>query len=303
MIDENKLDLELIGQRLRIVRGKLSLDDFASALDIHKNTYRNYEKGVRPFGIELIFKLEDIGINSMWVLKREGTPFSNDNAFLETNADNHLLPSSFYEDLRSLSQTEENDIENNNFTNISETYREWDRVNDERDPRSHSQDRKGSEKKDNRTTYEPSFGSGRSMDAFAHIPLYEVKAAAGNGIVVSTEHVIDSLAFKNEWIHNELHVNPAHLYLIYVEGESMEPSLRPGDVILVDHSDNTARRDGIYVIRMDGALLVKRLQRLPGAKIRVSSDNPAYTPFEIDLVKVGDGVAVIGRVVWTGRKL
>ena len=72
---------------------------------------------------------------------------------------------------------------------------------------------------------------------------------------------------------------------------------------MVGHSDNTAKRDGIYVLRMDGALLVKRLQRLPGGIIKVGSDNPLYDPFEIDLSKIGDTVSVIGRVVWTGRRL
>lgn len=297
MIDDNKLDLEAIGQRLKEVRGKLSLDDFASVLDIHKNTYRNYEKGLRPFGVELIFKLEDIRVNSMWVVKGEGTPFIDGDNFGAIGPNEKILTSSFYENLRSLSKPDEGDKKNTDYPLMSDSYKERDRIYKERDHRSHSPVRKGS------SIEATSYDLGDTPGTFARIPLYDVKASAGNGATVNTEDVIDSLAFKNEWIHNELHVNPAHLYLIYVEGESMVPSLRPGDVILVDHSDNTAKRDGVYVLRMDGALLVKRLQRLPGAIIKVSSDNTLYVPFEINLSKIGDTVSIIGRVVWTGRRL
>lgn len=141
-------------------------------------------------------------------------------------------------------------------------------------------------------------------EEYALVPLYDVRAAAGHGAVVEEEKVTDSLAFKRQWIHQELHANPADLYLIYVDGESMEPTLRPGDVILVDRrSAQAVPRDGIYVLRMDGSLLVKRLQRLPGRKVKVTSDNPAYEPFELALDAPGEDLAIIGRVVWSGRRM
>lgn len=142
------------------------------------------------------------------------------------------------------------------------------------------------------------------IDEYAPVPLYDVQAAAGHGAVVGLESVTDMLLFKRVWIHQELHANPSDLYLIHVDGESMEPTLRPGDVILVDRRNAQAvPRDGIYVMRMDDTLLVKRLQRLPGRKVKVTSDNPAYDPFELSLDDPGDDLAVIGRVVWSGRRM
>ena len=73
----------------------------------------------------------------------------------------------------------------------------------------------------------------------------------------------------------------ADLFLIYVEGESMESTLRPGDMILIDRRDQTQEKDGIYVLRLDGTLLVKRLQKLPGGIIEVTSDNPAYRSYSL----------------------
>ncbi len=139
---------------------------------------------------------------------------------------------------------------------------------------------------------------------YALVPLYDVRAAAGYGAELAGEQITDALAFSRRWIHRELHASPADLYLIYVDGESMEPTLRAGDIILVDRRDGAAIPcDGIYVLRMDGALLVKRLQRLPGRRIRVVSDNPAYAPIELSLNSPGEDLAVIGRVVWSGRRL
>ena len=138
-------------------------------------------------------------------------------------------------------------------------------------------------------------------DEYIFLPLYDVRAAAGGGALVDTEQLLDVLAFKSTWIRAELRANPANLYLIYVEGESMEPTLRPGDLILVDRSE--AIRDGIFVLRLDDGLLVKRLQRLPGNQVKVTSDNPAYEPFTIDLGNPLPGLAVVGRVVWSGRRM
>jgi phage repressor protein C with HTH and peptisase S24 domain len=82
----------------------------------------------------------------------------------------------------------------------------------------------------------------------------------------------------------------------------MFPTLADGDDIMVDRSVAGARlHDGIYVLRRDDTLTVKRIAVHPGTrKITISSDNSTYPswpdcdPEEVD---------VIGRVVWAGRKI
>ncbi len=140
---------------------------------------------------------------------------------------------------------------------------------------------------------------------YIQIPLYDVRAGAGRGKVVESEHIVDALAFKEDWIRQELRASPADLRLINVSGDSMEPDLRAGDIILIDHTDTRASREGIYVIRMDGALLVKQLQRLPGGTVKVISRNQAYEPFTVPVASLeeANGFAIIGRVVWACRRL
>ena len=94
----------------------------------------------------------------------------------------------------------------------------------------------------------------------------------------------------------------ARLSIIRVEGDSMAPSLSAGDDILVDLGDSIGRlRDGIYVLRADDALVVKRLALHPvGRRVTVQSDNPAYP----DWPDCGiDEIHPVGRVIWAGRRI
>ena len=82
----------------------------------------------------------------------------------------------------------------------------------------------------------------------------------------------------------------------------MEGVLNDGDTILVNHA-HTAACDGLYVLRINDNLLVKRLQLIPGDIIRVISANDAYPTFEINLQDKTDDIAIIGRVEWFGRTI
>lgn len=145
-------------------------------------------------------------------------------------------------------------------------------------------------------------GEALESTEYVSLPLYDLRAAAGGGAIVESEQVVDVLKFKREWIARELHANQKDLCLLYVDGDSMEPELRPGDIILVDRSDVGPNRDGVYVLRMDESLLVKRLQRLPGGGLRVTSDNEKYEAFTIKF-REAINIAIIGRVVWAGRRM
>jgi phage repressor protein C with HTH and peptisase S24 domain len=152
---------------------------------------------------------------------------------------------------------------------------------------------------------EPAQGTDLSpplTEEHVYIPLFDVTASAGGGAVIEAELIEDTLAFKRSWLLTELRVRPEDLALVHVEGESMEPTLRPGDLILVNRHD-TAARDGIFLLRLDSTLLVKRLQRLPGGKLKVASDNPAYEPFVVSMEDDSQDLAIVGRIVWSGRRM
>lgn len=125
-------------------------------------------------------------------------------------------------------------------------------------------------------------------------------ASAGPGSLADDEAAQDSMAFGAKWL-KQLGTDPAKLSLISVDGDSMDPTLCDGDDIMVDHSAaERALRDGIYVLRMDDVLLVKRLALRPSGRLSIRSDNDRYPNW--DDVEPRE-VNIIGRVVWTGRRL
>lgn len=84
-----------------------------------------------------------------------------------------------------------------------------------------------------------------------------------------------------------------------IEGDSMAPTLCEGDLVLVDTADCYALRDGIYVLRSDSTLMVKRLSINPAShRVTILSDNASYPSFpDCDPASL----QAIGRVVWLGR--
>ncbi|MEW6486663.1 MAG: S24 family peptidase [Thermodesulfobacteriota bacterium] len=136
---------------------------------------------------------------------------------------------------------------------------------------------------------------------FAALPVYEPRASAGPGAEVPGERVVDWLHFKRSWLKNELGAAVDDLYLLYVEGDSMAPTLQPGDVILVKRWRTGPAREGIYVFRAYGAIHVKRVQFLANNAIKALSDNPANAAMVYPLDD--DQVEVIGRVVWAGKRM
>jgi phage repressor protein C with HTH and peptisase S24 domain len=145
-------------------------------------------------------------------------------------------------------------------------------------------------------------GNPVDLEEFVFIPRYNVKAAAGHGAWPEDESPRFSMAFRRYWVEHYLRVDPTQLSVIPVKGDSMEGVLNDRDVILINHADTEAM-NGVYVLRIDGHLVVKRVQRLPCNLLEVKSANEAYTPITIDLARDGDDFAVIGRVVWFGRQI
>ncbi len=109
------------------------------------------------------------------------------------------------------------------------------------------------------------------------------------------------VAFDASWITNTLKRKPGDLVAVTVQGDAMEPQLSAGNMVLVDTSQTNIPGDGTYVLEVDGAILVRRLQPLPAKEIEASCANPAYERFRF--TRDDEKVAVIGRVVWVGREV
>lgn len=139
-------------------------------------------------------------------------------------------------------------------------------------------------------------------DDFVLVPRYDVRAGAGGGQAIHDDAVVDHLAFKRDWIVGSLDLEPRRVALIEVHGDSMQPTLGDGDLILVDLRNGHMRQPGVYVIQHSGHLLVKRLAPRMDGGVDVISDNPAYAAERLGR-EAADVLVVIGRVVWSGGKI
>jgi hypothetical protein len=144
----------------------------------------------------------------------------------------------------------------------------------------------------------PDAGEGGPLKKIARL---NVHASAGQGAFAAQETPSDAMVFSEHMLRSLAGGDPSGLSMISVVGDSMEPTLTEGDDILVNRLDGRARlRDGIYVLRMGDALLVKRIACGPDAvQISIISDNEAY-PALVDVDP--RGVSLIGRVVWGGKR-
>ena len=139
-------------------------------------------------------------------------------------------------------------------------------------------------------------------DDLVEIPILKIEASAGFGAVAASEDALTRFGFDERWLRARTRAKKTDLSIIRFMGDSKEPTLHDGDEGLVDGSDNMNRlRDGIYVLRADDTIMVKRIALQPGSqRITISSDNPAYPTWK-DMER--SEMHIVGRVIWIGRAL
>lgn len=109
------------------------------------------------------------------------------------------------------------------------------------------------------------------------IPRYEIQASAGDGLSVLSEEVADYFTVSREWIMRYCPAG-AKLGLIEAKGDSMDPTIRDGDglIIRLDVTRADVGSGGIFVLNYNGNLLVKRIQVQLDGTVIVASDNINY---------------------------
>lgn len=140
------------------------------------------------------------------------------------------------------------------------------------------------------------------------VPIMNAVAAMGAGEVLP-EHdaVVGGLTLDKGWVRRNISVtSPSNLAVISGYGNSMEPTFKDGDLLLVDRGVTTVAVEGIYVFELgrSGERMgyIKTIQRRPGGVLRAISDNKTYDAWDIPQ---DAEFRVLGRVVWAwnGKKL
>ena len=136
---------------------------------------------------------------------------------------------------------------------------------------------------------------------YARLPVYDIKASAGRGSLVDDGEPISWRLFEMNWVRGLGSAKLENLAVIEVDGDSMWETLHDGDHVLVDRSRKALAQPGIFVLNLEGQLIVKRVSMDFQTKaVTIISDNPRYPQQVVDAPNKLD---VVGRVVWLGRNI
>ena len=133
-------------------------------------------------------------------------------------------------------------------------------------------------------------------DGFVQIPMVKLRLSAGITGYQADPEPRDggTLGMRRTWLErNQYH--PSHLIAIYVKGESMEPSLYAGDIVVINTLDTKLADGAVYAFNYEGEAVVKRLARDAG-QWWLTSDNVDGRKYHRKLCQGGECI-VIGRVV------
>jgi hypothetical protein len=125
-----------------------------------------------------------------------------------------------------------------------------------------------------------------------------VQTSTKNGMTFSKDVVRDHWRLP-DWILSRINAKAASIAAFPVQGDSMDPTLRDGDVVFVNLRHRVPSPDGIYALADEfGGVIVKRLEvtSRPGEdpiKIDIISDNPRHSRRNLTLGEIH----IIGRYV------
>lgn len=136
------------------------------------------------------------------------------------------------------------------------------------------------------------------------IPMYDIKAACGNGYTNGDELIKGGLVFKESFIRKcGLSLSHEDTGIITGDGRSMEPTINHTDAILTDLRVKTIDQvisDKVYALVANKELRIKRLFRKTNGGLRIVSDNPDKETFPDEHIEKEDldAIQIKGLVRW-----
>ena len=106
--------------------------------------------------------------------------------------------------------------------------------------------------------------------------------------------------FSRAWLRSFTRSAPEQLFWAAGDGDSMEPTIRSGEIMLIDAAQKTmSMSEGIWAVAVGDVGMIKRLH-VPGkGRVQLISDNGRIPAAEV----AEDEVHIIGRVIAVVRRL
>ncbi|MGE4302486.1 MAG: XRE family transcriptional regulator [Novosphingobium sp.] len=120
------------------------------------------------------------------------------------------------------------------------------------------------------------------------------------GSFLSDDIGVETRVFSRNWLRNFTRAAPEHLFWTIGDGDSMEPTIRSGELILIDGSQRHVRvNDGVWAVALGEIGMIKRIHFAGDERIELLSDNQLVPPNPVGF----EEIHVIGRVVAVVRRL
>jgi len=132
---------------------------------------------------------------------------------------------------------------------------------------------------------------------YKSVPYVKARLCAGDGSFEVDETIHDYWMFRAGWLNHK--GSAAHMILMDIYGNSMEPELKHGDTVMIDTSQKDILAGSISAVGIDDTIMVKRVEKHPG-KLVLRSDNKDYEPIYLSLEEM-DSFRIIGKVIWISR--
>ena len=136
------------------------------------------------------------------------------------------------------------------------------------------------------------------------VQVAEIDLRFGLGTAIMDEEVTDHQpamrSFPRAWLRHITKSAPSELYWAKGQGDSMEPTIGDGDIILIDRSQNSLMIEDVYWACAYGhAGMVKRLRQMPDGSVKILSNNPHVPPetaYDGELHIFGRVIAVVKKI-------
>lgn len=136
---------------------------------------------------------------------------------------------------------------------------------------------------------------------FVPVRRVDVRFSNGHGQVIYTEDDHPPLVFRRDFL-NSVGIRNGDAVVVEAEGVSNEPKIMDGSAVLVNRGDRERLAGDFFAFRVDGELMIKRLERIDGVGILATAENSSFRPKSRVYTKAED-FEIIGRAVWVGSLL
>lgn len=132
------------------------------------------------------------------------------------------------------------------------------------------------------------------------VPVAEIDLAYGlGGEFADGPVLVEHLHFPRLWLKSITSTAPEMLTFARGRGDSMQPTLQDGDIVLIDRSLRSIHeQDGLWALTIGDIAMIKRL-RIRGEEVTLLSDNDRVPDDRAHC----DEVNIVGRIVFIGRRI